>query len=122
MTILAGLLTASLLLAQQGTPLAPGARPGSSPSPLIPPAAQPIPAFRQVPRTGVIYCTTEAARRHADLTIEVRVPDIGLLEFHQIDRAKGAGRAAAVQALAQPPEWLRAGPAGTPSPPATLEV
>ena len=44
MTILAGLLTASLLLAQQGTPLAPGARPGSSPSPLIPPAAQPIPA------------------------------------------------------------------------------
>ena len=24
---------------------------------------QPIPAFRQVPRTGVIYCTTEAARR-----------------------------------------------------------
>jgi predicted acylesterase/phospholipase RssA/CRP-like cAMP-binding protein len=66
--------------------------------------------------------TTEAARRHADLTIEVRVPDIGLLEFHQIDRAKGAGRAAAVQALAQPPEWLRAGPAGTPSPPATLEV
>ena len=41
--------------------------------------------------------TGEAARRHADLTIEVRVSGVGLLEFHQIDAAREAGRRAARQ-------------------------
>jgi EmrB/QacA subfamily drug resistance transporter len=50
--------------------------------------------------------TEEAARRHADLTISVRVPGVGLLEFHQIDAAREAGRRAAEAALEQPPEWL----------------
>jgi NTE family protein len=50
--------------------------------------------------------TTEAARVHADFTIEVRVPGVGLLEFHQIDEARAAGRQAASQALENPPAWL----------------
>jgi EmrB/QacA subfamily drug resistance transporter len=67
--------------------------------------------------------TSEAARSHANLTIDVRLPDIGLLEFHQIDRAKVAGRAAAAEALARPPAWLfGASSGGTPSPPTILEV
>jgi EmrB/QacA subfamily drug resistance transporter len=43
--------------------------------------------------------TTEAARRHADLVITPRAEGVGLLEFHQLDAARAAGRAAAVQAL-----------------------
>jgi EmrB/QacA subfamily drug resistance transporter len=50
--------------------------------------------------------TDESARRHASLTIPVRVSGVGLLEFHQIDEAREAGRAAAREALEQPPEWL----------------
>jgi EmrB/QacA subfamily drug resistance transporter len=50
--------------------------------------------------------TTAAARSHADLTIEVRVPGVGLLEFHQIDEARAAGRLAASAALESPPSWL----------------
>jgi predicted acylesterase/phospholipase RssA len=45
--------------------------------------------------------TSEAARRHADLVIKPRVEGIGLLEFHQIDAAREAGRAAARAALEQ---------------------
>jgi NTE family protein len=43
--------------------------------------------------------TSEAARRHADLVIKPRTPGIGLLEFHQLDAAREAGRAAARAAL-----------------------
>jgi NTE family protein len=50
--------------------------------------------------------TTAAARSHADFTIEVRVPGVGLLEFHQIDEARTAGRLAASAALETPPSWL----------------
>jgi NTE family protein len=52
--------------------------------------------------------TGEAARRHADLTIGVRVPGVGLLEFHQIDAAREAGRRAAQSALDDAPPWLLA--------------
>lgn len=45
--------------------------------------------------------TSEAARQHADLVIKPRVEGIGLLEFHQIDVARDAGRAAARAALEQ---------------------
>jgi NTE family protein len=50
--------------------------------------------------------TTEAARVHADFKIEVRVSGVGLLEFHQIDEARAAGRRAASQALEEAPSWL----------------
>ncbi len=36
--------------------------------------------------------TAEAARRHADLLIKPRAEGIGLLEFHQLDTAREAGR------------------------------
>ncbi len=51
--------------------------------------------------------TDESARRHADMTIRVRVSGVGLLEFHQIDQARAAGRLAAQAALEEgAPGWL----------------
>jgi NTE family protein len=50
--------------------------------------------------------TDEAARRHADFAIRVRVSGVGLLEFHQIDQARSAGRDAALAALEHAPAWL----------------
>ena len=51
--------------------------------------------------------TDESARRHADMTIRVRVSGVGLLEFHQIDGARAAGRLAAQAVLeAGAPGWL----------------
>jgi predicted acylesterase/phospholipase RssA len=47
--------------------------------------------------------TSEAARRHADWTIAPRNEGVGLLEFHQLDQAREAGRAAAREALEQAP-------------------
>jgi NTE family protein len=54
--------------------------------------------------------TDESARRLADLTIQVRVSGVGLLEFHQIDAAREAGRQAARAALEgeEVPRWLSA--------------
>jgi NTE family protein len=53
--------------------------------------------------------TDEAARRLADMTIRVRVSGVGLLEFHQIDEARAAGRRAAEAALEDAPQWLLRG-------------
>ncbi len=53
--------------------------------------------------------TGESARRYADLTISCRVPGVGLLEFHQIDQAREAGRLAALAELEDAPEWLTGG-------------
>jgi NTE family protein len=50
--------------------------------------------------------TDESARRHADMTITTRVSGVGLLEFHQIDQARAAGKRAALAALADAPDWL----------------
>jgi NTE family protein len=50
--------------------------------------------------------TTQAARRHADVVITPRIDGIGLLEFHQLDRAREAGRAAARAVLEDPPAVL----------------
>ncbi len=47
--------------------------------------------------------TSEAARRHADWTIVPRNEGVGLLEFHQLDQAREAGRAAAREALERAP-------------------
>ncbi len=53
--------------------------------------------------------TDDAAQRYADMTISVRVSGVGLLEFHQIDHAREAGRRAAMEALASDaPPWLTA--------------
>jgi NTE family protein len=43
--------------------------------------------------------TADAAHRHADLVISPRAEGVGLLEFHQLDAAREAGRAAAREAL-----------------------
>jgi predicted acylesterase/phospholipase RssA len=43
--------------------------------------------------------TSEAARRHADVVIAPRTDGVGLFEFHQLDQAREAGRAAARAAL-----------------------
>ena len=45
--------------------------------------------------------TSETARRHADLVIKPRAEGVGLLEFHQLDAAREAGRIAAREALEQ---------------------
>ena len=50
--------------------------------------------------------TSDAARKHAALTIKPRNDGMGLLEFHQIDRAREAGRVAAREALENTPEVL----------------
>jgi predicted acylesterase/phospholipase RssA/CRP-like cAMP-binding protein len=43
--------------------------------------------------------TSEATRRHADLVIRPLAGGVGLLEFHQLDAARKAGRVAARKAL-----------------------
>jgi predicted acylesterase/phospholipase RssA len=50
--------------------------------------------------------TSEAARRYADLLIKPRPEGIGLLEFHQLDTAREAGRVAAREALERAPAGL----------------
>jgi len=50
--------------------------------------------------------TSEAARRHADLVITPRAEGVSLLEFHQIDVARAAGRVAAREALEAAPSLL----------------
>jgi predicted acylesterase/phospholipase RssA len=44
--------------------------------------------------------TRVLAERHCDLVIAPRCDDVGMLEFHQIDRMRDAGRRAAREALA----------------------
>jgi NTE family protein len=48
--------------------------------------------------------TSEAARKHADLVIKPRTDGVGLLEFHQLDAAREAGRVAAREALEHAPQ------------------
>jgi NTE family protein len=50
--------------------------------------------------------TSQSARRHADWTITPRNEGVGLLEFHQLDQAREAGRAAAREALESVPEGI----------------
>jgi EmrB/QacA subfamily drug resistance transporter len=53
--------------------------------------------------------TSTAAERHADLTIRPRAEGVGLLEFHQLDAAREAGRVAAREALEGAPAELFGG-------------
>ena len=50
--------------------------------------------------------TSLSAREHADLIIRPKAEGVGLLEFHQLDAAREAGRVAAQEALAQAPASL----------------
>jgi predicted acylesterase/phospholipase RssA/CRP-like cAMP-binding protein len=50
--------------------------------------------------------TTESARQYADLVIRPRPEGVGLLEFHQLDAAREAGRTAAAEALEHAPPIL----------------
>jgi predicted acylesterase/phospholipase RssA len=52
--------------------------------------------------------TSDAAQRHADLVIKPSTGGIGLLEFHQLDAAREAGRVAAREALERVPAGLAA--------------
>lgn len=50
--------------------------------------------------------TSDSARRYADIVIKPRAEGVGLLEFHQLDAAREAGRAAAREALEHAPAGL----------------
>jgi NTE family protein len=50
--------------------------------------------------------TSKAAEQHADFTIKPRAEGVGLLEFHQLDAAREAGRIAAREALDRAPAEL----------------
>jgi predicted acylesterase/phospholipase RssA len=66
---------------------------------------------RTTPEIGqVLFISAEAGQRHSDLVIKPRAESVGLLEFHQLDTAREAGRVAARQAL----ERASAGPVGCP--------
>jgi EmrB/QacA subfamily drug resistance transporter len=78
-------------------------------------ASRPSAAASRPPRLGETLTrvlllgsanTSEAARRHADLVIAPRAEGVSLLEFHQIDVARAAGRAAAREALEDAPGIL----------------
>lgn len=56
--------------------------------------------------------TREAGRRYADLVITPPNDGVGILEFHQLDRMKDAGKRAAVEALESAPAELLARFAG----------
>ncbi|HWF25715.1 MAG TPA: DHA2 family efflux MFS transporter permease subunit [Solirubrobacteraceae bacterium] len=74
-----------------------GSRPRRSSSP--PPLGETVARVLQLATTN----TTDAAARHADFVIRVGVEGVGLLEFHQIDVAREAGRVAGREALEQQP-------------------
>ena len=50
--------------------------------------------------------TAEVARLHADLVITPPNRGVGMLEFHQLDRLREAGRKAAAEALERAPSSL----------------
>ncbi|PTL56509.1 MDR family MFS transporter/patatin-like phospholipase family protein [Paraconexibacter algicola] len=68
--------------------------------------ADTLPAIGDTLTSGLLLGSVaelEANRRAADLLIEPRPDGVGLLEFHQLDRAIAAGREAAERALAAAP-------------------
>jgi predicted acylesterase/phospholipase RssA len=80
-----------------------GARPAAIP---VAQRAPRVPAIGET-LTRVLFMgasnTSDAARRHADLIVKPHGAGIGLFEWHQIDRAREEGRAAAREALAKAP-------------------
>ncbi len=90
-----------------GRPSNAGARNGRSRNG-APPSARPPSLSETLTRVLLLGSanTTDAARRHADLLITPRTDGVGLLEFHQLDAAREAGRAAAREALESAPAAL----------------
>ncbi|MCW3019754.1 MAG: rane protein, partial [Solirubrobacterales bacterium] len=92
-----------------------GVTPGGAPSSKEKAHAARLPRLPSLPETMARIAllssanTDESARRHADMTIAVRVSGVGLLEFHQIDAAREAGRRAGTAALEDAPDWLLRG-------------
>ncbi len=82
---------------------APGDRAGSEDAPRRPPSLGET--LTRVLLLGSAN-TSEAARRHADLIVRPVAPGVGLLEFHQLDIAREAGRAAAREALDRAPAGI----------------
>jgi predicted acylesterase/phospholipase RssA/CRP-like cAMP-binding protein len=69
----------------------------------------PLPGFTETLARALLLGsvdTAEAARTHADLVITPRNDGVGMLEFHQLDRMREAGRRAAQEALEHAPESL----------------
>jgi predicted ATPase len=62
--------------------------------------------LRGCPNLALLATSREAAQRYADLVIKPRAEGVGLLEFHQLDAAREAGRRAARQALERAPASL----------------
>jgi NTE family protein len=93
----------------------PGERPTVSEPPGTRPHRQRMPSLpTTMSRIALLSSasTDESARRLAQMTIRVRVSGVGLMEFHQIDQAREAGRKAALAALQDAPGWLLGGGAG----------
>jgi predicted acylesterase/phospholipase RssA len=72
-------------------------------------ADPPLPGFTETLARALLLGsvdTAEAARTHADLVITPPNDGVGILEFHQLDRMREAGRRAAQEALQQAPATL----------------
>jgi predicted acylesterase/phospholipase RssA len=72
-------------------------------------ADAPLPGFAETLSRALLLGsvdTAEAARTHADLVITPRNDGVGILEFHQLDRMREAGRLAAQEALERAPVTL----------------
>jgi EmrB/QacA subfamily drug resistance transporter len=70
---------------------------------------QPLPGFTETLTRALLLGsvdTAEACRTHADLVITPLSDGVGMLEFHQLDRMREAGRRAAREALEEVPESL----------------
>jgi NTE family protein len=69
----------------------------------------PLPGFTETLTRALLLGsvdTAEAARTHADLVITPANDGVGMLEFHQLDRMREAGRRAAQAALEEAPETV----------------
>jgi EmrB/QacA subfamily drug resistance transporter len=96
----------------------PEQRPTVSSQPSVRPHRERLPSLPEtMSRIALLSSasTDETARRLADMTIRVRVPGVGLLEFHQIDESRAAGRRAAREALDGAPDWLLGSASAGPS-------
>lgn len=76
---------------------------------------RPVPTFVETLTRLITIASVdskEAARRSADLMIVPGNDDVGVLEFHQLDRMRDAGRRAALDALDEAPQELLTSLAG----------
>jgi EmrB/QacA subfamily drug resistance transporter len=76
---------------------------------------RPVPTFAETLTRLITIASVDskdAARLHADLLITPGNDDVGVLEFHQLDRMRDAGRRAALAALEQAPSDVLARLAG----------